>query len=72
MAPRKAGMAPSPGTSTPIPAATASSVSAGTPMEGVAVVSTTDASEGVSADSAACEWTHTHLFINSYCKEVRL
>ncbi|XP_008314921.2 lipopolysaccharide-responsive and beige-like anchor protein isoform X1 [Cynoglossus semilaevis] len=53
VAPRIAGKAPSPGTSTPIPAATASSVSAGTPMEGVAVVSTTDASEGVSADSAA-------------------
>ncbi|XP_069386036.1 lipopolysaccharide-responsive and beige-like anchor protein isoform X2 [Paralichthys olivaceus] len=53
VAPKKAGMAPSPGTSTPVPAATAASVSAGTPIDSVAVVSAADASESTSADSAA-------------------
>uniref|UniRef100_A0A8D3CB10 Neurobeachin n=1 Tax=Scophthalmus maximus TaxID=52904 RepID=A0A8D3CB10_SCOMX len=53
VAPKKAGMTPSPGTSTHVPAATAASVSAGTPMDSVAVVSSGDASESASADSAA-------------------
>ncbi|XP_034441754.1 lipopolysaccharide-responsive and beige-like anchor protein isoform X7 [Hippoglossus hippoglossus] len=53
VAPKKAGMAPSPGTATPVPAATAASVSAGTPIDRVAVVSAGDASESISADSAA-------------------
>uniref|UniRef100_A0A8D0D3D7 Neurobeachin n=1 Tax=Sander lucioperca TaxID=283035 RepID=A0A8D0D3D7_SANLU len=42
VAPKKAGMAPSPGTSTAVPAATAASVSGGTPIESVAVVSSGD------------------------------
>ncbi|XP_040002609.1 lipopolysaccharide-responsive and beige-like anchor protein [Xiphias gladius] len=53
VAPKKAGMMPSPGASTPVPAATAASVSAGTPIDSVAVVSSGDASQGTSADSAA-------------------
>lgn len=52
VAPKKAGMAPSPGISTAVPAATAASVSGGTPTDGVAVVSSGDASQGTSADSA--------------------
>uniref|UniRef100_A0A4W6EV87 LPS responsive beige-like anchor protein n=1 Tax=Lates calcarifer TaxID=8187 RepID=A0A4W6EV87_LATCA len=59
VAPKKAGMMPSPGTSTPVPAATAASVSAGTPIDNVAVVSSGDASQSTSADSAAGECTHT-------------
>ncbi|CAJ1052502.1 lipopolysaccharide-responsive and beige-like anchor protein isoform X1 [Xyrichtys novacula] len=50
--PKKAGMTPSPGTSTPIPAAFAASVSGGTPIDSVAVVSSGDASQSTSADSA--------------------
>uniref|UniRef100_A0A8C9YWC9 Neurobeachin n=1 Tax=Sander lucioperca TaxID=283035 RepID=A0A8C9YWC9_SANLU len=50
VAPKKAGMAPSPGTSTAVPAATAASVSGGTPIESVAVVSSGDASQSTSAD----------------------
>ncbi|XP_070768829.1 lipopolysaccharide-responsive and beige-like anchor protein [Enoplosus armatus] len=53
VAPKKAGMIPSPGTSTPVPAATAASVSGGTPIDSVAVVSSGDASQSTSADSAA-------------------
>ncbi|XP_060942885.1 lipopolysaccharide-responsive and beige-like anchor protein isoform X2 [Limanda limanda] len=53
VAPKKAGMAPSPGSSTPVPAATAASVSAGTPIDRVAVVSAGEATEGISADSTA-------------------
>ncbi|XP_027138942.1 lipopolysaccharide-responsive and beige-like anchor protein isoform X4 [Larimichthys crocea] len=53
VAPKKAGMTPSPGTSTPVPAATAASVSGGTPIDSVAVVSSGDASQSASADSAA-------------------
>ncbi|XP_035855987.1 lipopolysaccharide-responsive and beige-like anchor protein isoform X6 [Sander lucioperca] len=53
VAPKKAGMAPSPGTSTAVPAATAASVSGGTPIESVAVVSSGDASQSTSADFAA-------------------
>ncbi|XP_074485540.1 lipopolysaccharide-responsive and beige-like anchor protein isoform X10 [Sebastes fasciatus] len=52
VAPKKPGMAPSPGISTAVPAATAASVSGGTPTDGVAVVSSGDASQGTSADSA--------------------
>ncbi|XP_062243865.1 lipopolysaccharide-responsive and beige-like anchor protein isoform X2 [Platichthys flesus] len=53
VAPKKAGTAPSPGSSTPVPAATAASVSAGTPIDRVAVVSAGDTSESISADPAA-------------------
>uniref|UniRef100_UPI0037E7EBB6 lipopolysaccharide-responsive and beige-like anchor protein isoform X2 n=1 Tax=Semicossyphus pulcher TaxID=241346 RepID=UPI0037E7EBB6 len=53
VAPKKAGMAPSPGTSTPVSAATAASVSGGTPIDSVAVVSSGDASQSTSAESAA-------------------
>ncbi|XP_030281871.1 lipopolysaccharide-responsive and beige-like anchor protein isoform X2 [Sparus aurata] len=53
VAPKKAGMTPSPSTSTPVPAATAASVSGGTPIDSVAVVSSGDASQSTSADSAA-------------------
>uniref|UniRef100_A0A671TYS3 Neurobeachin n=1 Tax=Sparus aurata TaxID=8175 RepID=A0A671TYS3_SPAAU len=60
VAPKKAGMTPSPSTSTPVPAATAASVSGGTPIDSVAVVSSGDASQSTSADSAASEYTHTH------------
>ncbi|KAK2817203.1 hypothetical protein Q5P01_025394 [Channa striata] len=53
VAPKKAGATPSPGTSIPIPAATAASVSAGTPIDSVALVSSGDASQSTSADSAS-------------------
>lgn len=53
-------MAPSVATSTAIPAATAASVSGGTPMDSVAVVSSGDASQSSSADSAGSEHTCTH------------
>ncbi|XP_051240715.1 lipopolysaccharide-responsive and beige-like anchor protein isoform X4 [Dicentrarchus labrax] len=53
VAPKKAGMAPSPGTSTPVPAATAASVSGGTSIDSVAVVSSGDAAESTTAESAA-------------------
>uniref|UniRef100_A0A671UFH0 Neurobeachin n=1 Tax=Sparus aurata TaxID=8175 RepID=A0A671UFH0_SPAAU len=55
VAPKKAGMTPSPSTSTPVPAATAASVSGGTPIDSVAVVSSGDASQSTSADSAASD-----------------
>ncbi|XP_030597800.1 lipopolysaccharide-responsive and beige-like anchor protein isoform X2 [Archocentrus centrarchus] len=51
VAPKKAGMMPSPGTSTPV--LTAASVSGGTPIDSVSVVSSSDASQSASADSAA-------------------
>ncbi|XP_034543688.1 lipopolysaccharide-responsive and beige-like anchor protein isoform X2 [Notolabrus celidotus] len=50
--PKKAGVTPSPSASTPVPAATAASVSGGTPMDSVAVVSSGDASQSTSAESA--------------------
>ncbi|XP_077965271.1 lipopolysaccharide-responsive and beige-like anchor protein isoform X4 [Gasterosteus aculeatus] len=53
VAPKKAGAAPSPGASTSVPAATAASVSGGTPIDSVAVVSSGDASQSASADPAA-------------------
>uniref|UniRef100_A0A665TPM4 Neurobeachin n=1 Tax=Echeneis naucrates TaxID=173247 RepID=A0A665TPM4_ECHNA len=46
---------PSSATSTPVPAATAASVSAGTPIDSVAVVSSGDASQSTSADSTASD-----------------
>nr|XP_046271216.1 lipopolysaccharide-responsive and beige-like anchor protein isoform X4 [Scatophagus argus] len=53
VAPKKAGVTLSTGTSTPIPAATAASVSGVTHIDSVAVVSSGDASQSTSADSAA-------------------
>uniref|UniRef100_UPI003AAC2120 lipopolysaccharide-responsive and beige-like anchor protein isoform X1 n=1 Tax=Centroberyx gerrardi TaxID=166262 RepID=UPI003AAC2120 len=56
VAPKKVGMTPSPGSSsatTPVPTATAASVSGGTPINSVAVVSAGDASQSTSAESAA-------------------
>ncbi|XP_022593864.1 lipopolysaccharide-responsive and beige-like anchor protein isoform X3 [Seriola dumerili] len=53
VAPKKAGLMTSSGTSTPVPAATAASVSAGTPIDSVALVSSGDASQSTPADSAA-------------------
>ncbi|XP_071359650.1 lipopolysaccharide-responsive and beige-like anchor protein isoform X3 [Trachinotus anak] len=55
VAPKKAGMMPSSGTTTPVPAASATSVSAGTPIDSVAVVSSDAAAQSTSTDSAACE-----------------
>ncbi|XP_063739788.1 lipopolysaccharide-responsive and beige-like anchor protein isoform X2 [Eleginops maclovinus] len=53
VAPKKTGTAASAGPSTSVPSATAASVSAGTPIDSVAVVSSGDASQSSSADSAA-------------------
>ncbi|KAM4603341.1 lipopolysaccharide-responsive and beige-like anchor protein [Polymixia lowei] len=56
VAPKKMGTAPSPGSSSttaPVPAATAASVSGGTPINSVAVVSAGDATQSTSAESAA-------------------
>ncbi|KAF3852486.1 hypothetical protein F7725_005841 [Dissostichus mawsoni] len=49
VAPKKTGMAPSAGASTSVPSATAASVSAGTPIDSVAMVSSGDASQSTSA-----------------------
>lgn len=59
VAPKKAGMMPSPGTSTPVLATASASVSGGTPIDSVSVVSSSDASQSTSADSAACKHTNT-------------
>uniref|UniRef100_A0AAX7STJ6 Neurobeachin n=1 Tax=Astatotilapia calliptera TaxID=8154 RepID=A0AAX7STJ6_ASTCA len=53
VAPKKAGVMPSPGTSTPVLATASGSVSGGTPIDSVSVVSSSDASQSTSADSAA-------------------
>uniref|UniRef100_A0A669BXS0 Neurobeachin n=1 Tax=Oreochromis niloticus TaxID=8128 RepID=A0A669BXS0_ORENI len=55
--PKKAGVMPSPGTSTPV--LTTASVSGGTPIDSVSVVSSSDASQSTSADSAACKHKNT-------------
>lgn len=52
VAPKKSGVTPSPASSTSVPAATPASVSGGTPMDSVAVVSTDDASQSTSAEPA--------------------
>ncbi|KAM4585354.1 lipopolysaccharide-responsive and beige-like anchor protein isoform 3-T3 [Odontesthes bonariensis] len=52
VAPKKVGVTPSPGASSSVPTSTAASVS-GTAVESVSVVSSGDASQGTSADSAA-------------------
>ncbi|XP_056135740.1 lipopolysaccharide-responsive and beige-like anchor protein [Lampris incognitus] len=55
--PKKLGAAPSPGSSsaaaTPVPSATSTSVTGGTPVNSVAVVSSGDAAQSTSTDSAA-------------------
>uniref|UniRef100_A0A3Q4MDJ8 Neurobeachin n=1 Tax=Neolamprologus brichardi TaxID=32507 RepID=A0A3Q4MDJ8_NEOBR len=51
VAPKKAGVMPSPGTSTPVLATASASVSGGTPIDSVSVVSSSDASQSTSADS---------------------
>uniref|UniRef100_A0A8K9X7K7 LPS responsive beige-like anchor protein n=1 Tax=Oncorhynchus mykiss TaxID=8022 RepID=A0A8K9X7K7_ONCMY len=53
VAPKKVGGAPSPGSSTPVPSATAAVGAAGTPVNNVAVVSTGDASQSTTAEAAA-------------------
>eukprot|EP00063_Salmo_salar_P075600 XP_014050435.1 PREDICTED: lipopolysaccharide-responsive and beige-like anchor protein [Salmo salar] len=53
VAPKKVGGAPSPGSSTPVPSATAAVAAAGTPVNNVAVVSTGDASQSTTAEAAA-------------------
>ncbi|XP_071024930.1 lipopolysaccharide-responsive and beige-like anchor protein isoform X2 [Oncorhynchus clarkii lewisi] len=53
VAPKKVGGAPSPGSSTPVPSATAAVGAAGTPVNNVAVVSTGDASQSTAAEAAA-------------------
>lgn len=55
VAPKKVGGAPSPGSSTPVPSATAAVAAAGTPVNNVAVVSTGDASQSTTAEAAAGE-----------------
>lgn len=57
VAPKKAGVMPSPGTSTPVLTTASASVSGGTPIDSVSVVSSSDASQSTSADSAACKHT---------------
>ncbi|XP_064859402.1 lipopolysaccharide-responsive and beige-like anchor protein [Oncorhynchus nerka] len=53
VAPKKVGGAPSPGSSTPVPSATAAVAATGTPVNNVAVVSTGDASQSTTAEAAA-------------------
>ena len=63
VAPKKAGMAPSIGTFSAVPAATAPSVSSGTPINSVAVVSSGDPSQRTSTDSAGNDYAHTSIQI---------
>uniref|UniRef100_A0A3B4X6H3 LPS responsive beige-like anchor protein n=1 Tax=Seriola lalandi dorsalis TaxID=1841481 RepID=A0A3B4X6H3_SERLL len=72
VAPKKAGLMPSSGTSTPVPAATAASVSAGTPIDSVALVSSGDASQSTPADSAASEFINTHTHTHQVEESVLL
>uniref|UniRef100_A0A4W5R894 Uncharacterized protein n=1 Tax=Hucho hucho TaxID=62062 RepID=A0A4W5R894_9TELE len=55
VAPKKVGGAPSPGSSTPVPSATAAVAAAGTPVNNVAVVSTGDASQSTTTEAVAGE-----------------
>uniref|UniRef100_A0A674MXB1 LPS responsive beige-like anchor protein n=1 Tax=Takifugu rubripes TaxID=31033 RepID=A0A674MXB1_TAKRU len=55
VAPKKSALAPSISASPAAPAATAASVSSGTPMDSVAVVSSGDAAQSTSAEAAAGE-----------------
>lgn len=61
VAPKKSGMAASAGTLTAVPAATAASVSGGTPIDSVAVVSSGDTSQSSPADSAGTDYSHTDV-----------
>lgn len=62
VAPKKSGMAASAGTLATVPAATAVSVSSGTPIDSVAVVSSGDTSQSTPADSAGTHNSHTDIF----------
>lgn len=61
VAPKKSGMAASSGTLTTVPAATAVSVSSGTPIDSVAVVSSGDTSQSTPADSAGTHYSRTDI-----------
>ncbi|MEQ2269435.1 hypothetical protein XENORESO_004575 [Xenotaenia resolanae] len=60
VAPKKAGTLPSQVPSASAQTSTAASVSGGTPVDGVAVVSSGDASQNPSVDSAAGTFLHKH------------
>lgn len=62
VAPKKSGAASSASTLPAIPAATAASVSGGTPIDSVAVVSSGDTSQSSSADVAGTDHSHPECF----------
>lgn len=64
VASKKMGMTPSPvSSSTAAPLTAASSLSGGTPINSVAVVSDGDASQSTSADAAAGQRAHTIIYV---------
>lgn len=58
--PKKAGGLPPQGPAASVQTSSAASVSAGSTADSVAVVSSDDASQAASVDSAACKCTNTH------------
>lgn len=62
VAPKKSGVAASASTLPAVPAATAASVSGGTPMDSVAVVSSGDTSQSSSAEAAGTDHSHPQGF----------
>lgn len=62
VAPKKSGVAASASTLPAAPAATAASVSGGTPMDSVAVVSSGDTSQSSSAEAAGIDYSHPQGF----------
>lgn len=62
VAPKKSGVASSASTLPAVPAATAASVSGGTPIDSVAVVSSGDTSQSCSAEAAGTDHSHPEGF----------
>lgn len=66
VAPKKSGVAASASTLPAVPAATAASVSGGTPMDSVAVVSSGDTSQSSSAEAAGTDHWHPQATLALY------
>lgn len=66
VAPKKSGVAASASTLPAAPAATAASVSGGTPMDSVAVVSSGDTSQSSSAEAAGTDHSHPQGFFSPF------
>lgn len=78
VAPKKAAMlssqvsSTSSQTSAAAAAAAAATVSTGTPVDGVSVVSSGDASQNPSEDSATCKFVHKHPIIQIVNRVIRV